>query len=81
MKVVPKDADLVEDDEQYYLKIEPKTLHHLVVAGNPSIMILSKILIHYKCISAPLSSTSPLYNLMTFHLFTIASAWLLKASL
>ena len=26
----------MEDDEFYYLKIEPETLHNRVVAGNPS---------------------------------------------
>ena len=36
LKIVPKDDDLVEDDEFYYLKIEPETLHNRVVAGNPS---------------------------------------------
>ena len=36
LKIEPKDDDLVEDDEVYYLEIEPLTLPDRIVPGNPS---------------------------------------------
>lgn len=36
LKVVPKDDDLVEDDEVYYLITDHDTLHKRVAATNPS---------------------------------------------
>ena len=35
LKIEPNDDELVEDDEVYYLEIEPITLPDRIVLGNP----------------------------------------------